>query len=168
MVYPTMVDFQRAFDDAMRELEHPGLAVPTRGVPTFEHPPANPLRSGPRHDLQALKDEMLRTASEIIQGPVPHHGRVDWSGRIIKGWLGRAWCSNQPGVGPIKINLVLDSPDISEGAMKFLLWHEYLHLYLMGGHSDGFRKFERSWPEWARWDRELDGLNERFGVEYWR
>ena len=167
VIYPTMLEFRRAFDDALREIDYPGAAAVPKGVPMFEPPPSNPLRPGPHHDLQKLMAEMLDHASKLIVGPLPHQGPLEWPRRPIKGWFGKAWHGNQPGIGPIKINVLLDSPDFSEATLLYLLWHEYLHLYLLGGHTEEFRRLERLWPSHAACDREMDGLNEKFGVQYW-
>jgi Zn-dependent peptidase ImmA (M78 family) len=67
----------------------------------------------------------------------------------------------------IRINCLLNSPDITAETMKFLLWHEYLHLYLQQSHTTEFREREAKWPTRIEADRELDTLNERFGVSYW-
>jgi superfamily II DNA or RNA helicase len=170
IIYPTMLEFRRAFDDAMRELEHPGAISPRKGVPMFEPPPSNPLRSGPgphHDDLENLMAETLRRGSELI-GPLLHHqGSIEWSRRPIKGWYGKAWYGDQSGVGTIKINVLLDSADFSEAALLYLLWHEYLHLYLMDGHTEEFRRLEDLWPGHSTCKRRMDALNEEFGVQYW-
>ena len=167
VIYPTMLEFRRAFDDAMLEIEHPGAMAPPKGVPMFEPPPSNSLRPGPHHDLHKLMAEMLRYGSELVGRPLPHYGPIEWSRRPIKGWYGKAWHGNQPGIGPIKINMLLDSPDFSQATLLYLLWHEYLHLYLLVGHTEEFRRLERLWPAYAACDREMDALNEKFGVQYW-
>jgi superfamily II DNA or RNA helicase len=169
VLYPTMLEYRRAFDDAMRELEHPGAAKPPKGVPMFEPPPSTPLRPGPHHDLRKLMAETLRRGADLLGRQLPHSGEVDWSRRPIKGWFGKAWPTNNIGVGPIRVNSLLDSPDFLESTIRFLLWHEYLHLYLMEtGHTDEFRKLERMWPGHDAGDKEMDSLNEKFGVQYWR
>ncbi len=63
--------------------------------------------------------------------------------------------------------VLLDSPDVSAETMRYLLWHEYLHLHLKSLHTKTFRELERRWPTSVDGDRELDTLNERFGVQYW-
>jgi len=136
-------------------------------VPMFEPPPNNPIRPGPHHDLNALLKETLADGAKLLGRDLPHHGAVEWSRRFIKGYYGKAWFKQQAGVGPIKINVLLDSPDVSAATMKFLLWHEYLHLYLMAKHTEEFRRLERMWPGYVECDRELDALNEKFGVQYW-
>ena len=67
----------------------------------------------------------------------------------------------------LRITRLLDSPDISVPTMRFLLWHEFLHVYLASGHTQTFREHERLWPGCVEAERELDTLNETFGVQYW-
>ncbi|MEO7507479.1 MAG: DEAD/DEAH box helicase [Pyrinomonadaceae bacterium] len=170
IIYPTTLEFRRAFDDAMRELEHPESKQAPKGIPMFEPPPSNPLRSGPgpHHDeLAELMVEVLRQGSELLDEPLRHEGSIEWSRRPIKGWYGMAWHDKQPGIGRIKINVLLDSADFSKASLLFLLWHEYLHLHLMEGHTEEFRRLERLWPDRTTCDRELDALNENFGIQYW-
>jgi hypothetical protein len=51
--------------------------------------------------------------------------------------------------------------------MKFLLWHEFLHVHLSQLHTPTFRELERKWPNMVEADRQLDTLNEKFGIQYW-
>jgi hypothetical protein len=51
--------------------------------------------------------------------------------------------------------------------MRFLIWHGLLHVHLSSGHTKTFRAYERRWPGYVEADRELDNLNEKFGVQYW-
>jgi superfamily II DNA or RNA helicase len=167
VIYPTSLEFRRAFDDAVRELEHPEAARPPKGVPMFEPPPSNPLRPGPCHDLRALMDETLSEGAKLLGRELQHRGELEWTRRPMKGWFGMATLGHQAGVGRIRISVLLDSPDVSAATLKFLLWHEYLHLHLMALHTEEFRRLERLWPGYIECDREMDSLNERFGVQYW-
>jgi hypothetical protein len=166
-IYGSTSAFRAAFDDAMRELEHPGERPPPKGVPMFEPPASNPLQPGPHHDLAKLMAETLERGSALLGRPLRHDGELAWSRRIIKGWYGVANLGNQPGVGRIRINVLLDSPDVSAETMRFLLWHEFLHLHLLALHTEEFRRLEHLWPRYTVCDRELDALNERFGIQYW-
>ena len=65
------------------------------------------------------------------------------------------------------MNRLLNSRDVSAETIRFLLWHEFLHTHLRQGHTPTFRDHERRWPGVVEADRELDTLNERFGVQYW-
>ena len=139
----------------MRELEFPGEAPPPKGIVLFEPPPSNPLRPGPYHDLAKLFAEMLGKGSELLGKPLQHDGPVEWSGRIIKGWFGLAHTHGALN-GRIRINCLLDSADFSEETLRFLLWHEYLHIHLKQGHTEEFRRLERMWPDFAACNREMD------------
>lgn len=167
VVYPTMVDFRRSFDDAMRELEHPSDAPRPKGVPVFELVGISTMRPGPAHDLEELMVEMLAEGSNLLRTPLTHSGALRWSKRPIKGWFGIAEFGDQPGNGDIRINVVLDSPDFSRETLLYLLWHEYLHIHLLAGHTEEFRRLEHLWPDHSVRDREMDSLNDRFGVQYW-
>jgi superfamily II DNA or RNA helicase len=166
VLYPSLVDFRRAFDDAMREIEFPETAPQPKGTVIFEPLPSNPLQPGPYHDLQKLFAEMLAQGSRLLGRPLQHDGSVEWSRRVIKGWFGMADFLG-PGRGLIRINCLFDSVDVSAAAMKFLLWHEYLHVHLAQLHTPEFRRLERMWPDYAACNREMDALHEKFGIQYW-
>ncbi len=169
-IYPTMREFRAAIEDALYEKAHPDEAtrVP-RAVPLFDPRPEDQMRPGPAHDLGPLMAETLAIGSELLGMPLPHGGEIVWTKRLVKGWYGMAHydASTPNGHGRIRINRLMDSPDVSAETMRFLLWHEYLHLYLKAGHTPTFRELERKWPDWVGCDREMYNLNERFGIQYW-
>lgn len=115
--------------------------------------------------------DVLRNGQGILgkSEPLPHCGDVIWTQRLVKGWYGKAYfdVTNPHGHGLIRINRLLDSPSVDVDTLRFLLWHEYLHLYLKAGHTKEYRRLERMWPDYADADRFLDNLNEVFGVQYW-
>lgn len=166
VIYPTAIDFRRAFDDAMRELSFPGEAPPPKGVVLFEPPSSNPLRPGPHHDLRRLMQEMLILGRDILATELAEPGPIAWTRRYVKGWFGKAYWHG-PRAPLIRVNCLLDSPDVSSDTLRFLLWHELLHMHLKQGHTPEFRRLERLWPEHQACDREMDGLHEKFGVQYW-
>jgi len=166
-IYPELREYQAAIDGALYELEHPGEATRDRkAVPVFDPRPDQLLAPGPTHDLKALLSEVLVTGAKLLDLPtLEYAGGLEWSGRLVKGWYGRAYFSTTPAL--IKLNRLLDSPDFSAETVRFLLWHEFLHVHLAQGHTKTFRQLERLWPTMLECDRELDTLNERFGVQYW-
>lgn len=169
-IYPTLREFRSAVEDALYEKTHPDDATrQVRAVPVFSPRPEEQMRPGPAHDLGPLMAEVLTTGSTIAGVALAHTGELIWTKRLVKGWYGHAWwnATTPSGHGLIKINKLMDSPDVSAETLRFLLWHEYLHLFLKSGHTKAFRELERKWPEWLRCDREMDSLNERFGVQYW-
>ncbi len=171
-IYPNLREFRAAIEDALYERHHPEEAtrVP-RAVPIFDPRPDQQLRPGQEHNLDALLREVLERGRELLglSEPLPREGRLEWTDRLLKGWYGKAFFDDgaAPGHGLIRINRLLQSPDVSAETMRFLLWHEYLHLYLRQGHTPTFRELERRWFGVAAADRELDTLNERFGIQYW-
>ena len=166
VIYPTAVDFRRAFDDGMRELAFPQDGRPPKGIVLFEPPSGNPLRPGPHHDLTTLLATALARGSQLLETPLSHSGPLEWTSRYIKGWFGMADLKG-PYAGRIRINRLLDSADVSVETMTFLMWHEFLHLHLQQGHTPQFRRQERLWPGYQACDREMDSLHEKFGVQYW-
>jgi superfamily II DNA or RNA helicase len=172
-IYPTLREYRSAVEDALYELAHPEDANRNvLGIPVFEPRPEDQLTAGPGqcHELERLMPEVLAVGAKLLGlASLPHEGPVEWSRRLIKGWYGKAnWEPDaRPGHGKIRINCLLDSPGIGREVIQFLLWHEYLHLHLLGGHTPQFRELERKWPGMIEADRVLDNLNERFGVQYW-
>jgi hypothetical protein len=116
--------------------------------------------------LSKLFAEMLAQGSKLLGKSLQHDGSVEWSNRVIKGWFGIA-CFMGPRRGLIRINRLLDSTDFSAETTRFLLWHDYLHIYLAQLHTEEFRRLERMWPDYAICMREMDALNEKFDVQYW-
>lgn len=172
VVYPTSRAFQSAVNDALYELEHPDEAthVP-RAVPVFEPGPKDQMTLGPHHSLPTLFADVLRQGSALLDADLSTSASVSpqWSNRILKNVYGWAkWQPNEAhGQGRIMINRLLDSPDVSADTLKFLLWHEFLHLHLQALHTPTFRELERKWPGHQDAHRELFNLGERFGVTYW-
>ncbi len=171
-IYPNLIDYGEAIDAALREMKHGGEPIrDPKAVPVFSTLPKNPLRDGPAYDLVELMAEVLVDGQRHLGKSefLPHFGEVVWTTRLVKGWYGKAYfeVTNPNGYGLIRINKLLDSPSVDVDTLRFLLWHEYLHLYLKAGHTKEFRRLERMWPGYANADRFLDNLNEVFGVQYW-
>ncbi len=166
-IYPHLREYHAAIDDALFEIDHPDEATRShRAVPVFTPRPEDQLAPGPTHDLATLMAEVLVRGAELLGVPeLKYDGELSWSRRILKGWFGMAYLQATP--KRIRINKLLDSPDINPDTMRFLLWHESLHIHLSQGHTKTFRDLERRWPGMVDADRQLLTLNERFGVSYW-
>ena len=103
--------------------------------------------------------EVLEEGKALLNVPdLPFAGHLEWTARIIKGWYGRAYWGRHvsSGTGTIRINRLLNSPDVCPATMRFLLWHEYLHLYLQQLHTRTFKELEAKWPGKIKSDRELE------------
>ena len=171
-MYPTMRAFQDAVHDAVYELHNPEEATRgRRAIPVFDSRPDVAMRPAPHHDLQALLAEVLGDAGRLLGLPAAPRcaATITWTRRRVKGWYAKAYFDKAlpHGTGRIRVNSLLDSPDLSAETMRFLLWHEFLHLHLQDGHTPVFKELERRWPTSQGGDRELYNLNERFSVQYW-
>lgn len=166
-IYPNRRDYQQAIDDAVYELRNPKDSTRrAKGIPIFDPRPEDQLRPGPTHDLPRLMTEVLEQGKALLGLEVlTFDGTLEWSSRLIKGWYGMAYPTEVP--TRIRINRLLDSPDFDAEHLRFLLWHEFLHVHLRQGHTPTFRELERKWPTHVAADRALDTLNERFGIQYW-
>lgn len=169
-IYPTLRDFRSAIEDALYERRHPREATRRPvGTPIFEPRPDHTIRSG-EHDLAALFAETLQRGPDLLGTPLVHVGPVRWTRRPIKGfWAYARYKDDEPhGHGEIRVNKLLNSEDVSPDTLRFLLWHEYLHLHLKSRRHDAhFRELERLWPNWLDHDRALDNLPEEHGLRYW-
>lgn len=142
---------------------------PSLGSVVFEPWGNTPLSPGPHHDLDKIISDVLVQGQQIHGlSSLPWKGTIRWTNRPIKGWYGKAeWDqTSMKGAGQIKINCLLDSPDVSEKTLAYLVWHEYLHLFLQVGHTPMFRKLERKFPGSRNAERELETLNERFEFQF--
>ena len=173
-IYPTMRDYRSAIDDAIHELNYPDDSTRTmRAVPIFDPRSDQMLTAGSRDegDLRRLLAEALERGGQLLglDAPPVHSGELEWTTRLVKGWYAMAHFDLETphGHGRIRVNRLLNSPDVSDETLRFLLWHEYLHLHLKALHTKTFRDLERRWPTCVDASRSLDTLNERFGVQYW-
>jgi hypothetical protein len=171
-IYPSLREYWSAIEDALHEARYPHESTRRpRAVPIFEPRADQQLTPGPHHDLARLLRETLKVAKRILDLPAIDATKIEieWTRRLVKGWYAMAYYyTEEPaGVGRIRVNRLLDTPDLSEEALRYLLWHEYLHLHLKAAHPKGFRELEHRWPTAQEGDRELYTLNERFGIQYW-
>jgi hypothetical protein len=170
-VYPLFAEYVAAVEEAISEWRFPGSSIyESKWQPVFGQLPGEPLAPGPgpAHDLSSLFVEMLEKGVSILgsqQGTEIWRDQVvvRWTERTMKGKFGDAdWNKNS-----IRVNCLLDSPDVSVETVRFLLWHEFLHIYREEGHTPEFRQLERQWPGAIEADHELDTLDERFNIRYW-
>ena len=170
-IYPDLREYRAAIEDALFEVENPDEATQRQlAEPIFDPRPDQQLAPGPTHDLAALMPEVLHTGAGLLGVPeLKHVGPLEWTKRILKGWYAFAYWKDHtaPATGRIRVNCLLDSPDVSQATIRFLLWHEYLHLHLKQLHTPTFRELEKKWPNYNDAWRELFNLNEKFGVQYW-
>jgi superfamily II DNA or RNA helicase len=162
-VYPTVKDFYDAVHVALSDLMYDGDNRAPATV-NFEPLPTRRLKDDAPHDLSKLLERTLKTGSSLLSLPsLPPSEPPTWSRRPVKSWWGIAdWHKNT-----IRINRLMNSSDVSAEAVCFVLWHEYLHLFLKQLHTGEFRALEKKWPGWKECDREIERLKDRFDIWYW-
>ena len=163
-VFRSQRELAEAVNQALLDKQDPQSSTrPVRGTPVFDPGPERLLSRNGQHNLPKLMAEMLKTARTILDSPgIEFSGVPRWTERTIKGWFGKAFLESRE----IKINCLLNSKDFSAASLRFLLFHEFLHIHLQMGHTPKFRELERKWPEYREADREMVNLNERFSLEY--
>lgn len=171
-IYGSFQEFRDSVQREINDLASQKAGKKARlGVVDFEAWGSKLLAPGPCHNIEKIIKSTLEKAIKLRYFPdFPWRGTIQWTRRPIKGWYGKAtWTDESPkGTGEIKINCLLDSPDVSESTLEFLVWHEYLHLFLQSGHTPVFRKLEKMWPGIRMAEQELETLDERFDFSfYW-
>lgn len=170
-IYPSLRAFSSAIEDARFEIRYPAEATRQhKAVPLFHRRTDIPLQLTPCHDLAELSEEVFKQVPKLLSAEAPLvRPTIEWTKRLVKGWYGTAsWETDSlRGSGRIRINTLLNSPDVDSNVIQYLVWHEYLHLYLQAGHTPEFRNYERRWSGYQECDRFLDNLNEKFEVQYW-
>ncbi len=165
-VYPERADFSAAIEDALQDIEDPASRTRKQpAVPVFDESwPEAPLSPGPAHELGPLFARVLERGKDILGVSQLPGDPIDlsWTGVVLKGRFGDATIE-----APlrIRVNRLLNSPDVPATVLEFLLWHELLHVHLRAGHTKRFRELEWKWPGHVEADRFLDTLNERFKWE---
>lgn len=163
-VYASEQEFYTAIQGAVEELEY-GSKPPA--TVNFIPLPDTQLKDDKPYDLSVLMKEVLGQGMAILGvGDLIVSQQPEWSRRPVKSWWGHAqWRLDTPaGHGRLRINRLLNSSGVSEDAIKYLLWHEYLHLHLKQGHTKEFRRLEKLWPSYMDWDREIDQLAEKYDI----
>ncbi len=172
-IYPSVETYRAAIDRALVELPNGDSPAPHKNpmIPIFE-PKSHemlPYTEG-HHDLERLLAEVMKEGAPLLGLPnLPGEPTTGWTRHVVKGKFAQAkWEANEKhGDGVVTVNRLLQSKDVPASTIKFLLWHEYLHLFLKDGHSPPFRERERLWPGQVAADRDLDTLTQRFGVRFW-
>ena len=90
--------------------------------------------------------------------------KIAWSNNVVRDWyaLCERYIDNGKVLYQIYVNKLLSSPNIERELIKYLIFHELLHLNGYWSHDMEFRKREWSYPDSDKWDGILDSL----GVEY--
>lgn len=170
-IYPSIQIYRAAIDRALVTDPDDGAQHRNPMIPIFEPQPHEmlPFTEG-HHDLERLLAEVLVEGAPLLGLPMlPGEPTVGWTRHVVKGKFAQAkWeVDGKHGDGVITVNRLLQSREVPTSTIKFLLWHEYLHLFLKALHPPAFRERERMWPNHVAADQDLDTLTQRFGAKFW-
>ena len=106
-----------------------------------------PYKIQPTHDLNKLMEEVI---NEMFEGDYPGINTIIWTDKAYSGYYG----IYHPG-GNIRINKILDSPEVDREVVKFLIYHELLHRDYEK-HDKNFYREEHKYPNYTEHNRFLD------------
>lgn len=115
------------------------------------------LSAGPKYDLNNLYEKV---AKEMFKGQLNRPATVSWSSRAFKGFWGYFRKSDRK----LIINCQLDSPDVPQNVVEFVLYHELLHADGLSAHNKDFKKEERKFDKWEDCEHFLDTIHENFAL----
>ena len=118
------------------------------------------------HDLHQYLEEVLEMFPRLKADKLVD---ILWSKTVIKNnWLALCeWYPKlpaKPELFVIKINLLFSSPEIDKEVIKYLIFHELLHVNGYIDHDREFRAREWQYPDSARLDNILDSLTLKFNT----
>lgn len=113
----------------------------------------------PCHDIEQLAQEVI---DEMFEGTYSGKGNVKWTDKPYKGFYGRFWHESED----IEINCVLNSKDVKEEVIKYLIYHEMLHKDYKY-HDKAFKIEEHKYPHWEEYDNFLDEKMYKFDIKEW-
>lgn len=106
-----------------------------------------PYRLEPTYDLQELTKEVI---DERLDGDYPGVESVMWTSKPYRSFYGKYFMG-----GKIRINCLLNSPEVARETVKFVIYHELLHR-VYWRHDKEFYRREHMYPNYTEHNRFLD------------
>jgi hypothetical protein len=116
-----------------------------------------PFDRTPVYDLDELVQEVK---DEMFGGHFDGLGTITWTDKAYKGYYGIHYRDTHN----IKINSVLNSKDVPREVVKFIIYHEMLHLNNRN-HDSFFRELEHKYPHYEEYDHFLDTHMAQFDIK---
>lgn len=146
-------------------------------VPTVRGPDRVDHRFGVgAHNLDAIL-ERVRIDATLFNQPLPAPmGGIAWTKRALGSlWADYRWSDDEP--PKIRVNVLLDSPDVDEQIIEFLVYHELLHHQdyvekktdprknaIYSPHDRDFREREARHPALLKANAWIDTFHERLAA----
>ena len=116
-----------------------------------------PFDSTPVYDLNELVQEVT---NEMFSGKYDGISSINWTDKPESRYFGAFYFADNH----IVINCILNSRDVPREAVKYVIYHEMLHLNYPY-HTKAFREQEHKYPEYYKWDQFLDGTFQDFDIK---
>lgn len=134
--------------------------IPPLGIRIEELPEEIiPYRMGPFHDLHELVSEVK---NEMFGGSYDGISSISWTDKPYKTYYGKYYYFDNR----IKINCVLNSPDVPRETVKYVVYHELLHRDYFR-HDTKFRIMEHKYPEYPEHERFFVSQMSIFDIKEW-
>ncbi|MGH4139460.1 DEAD/DEAH box helicase family protein [Clostridium sp.] len=122
--------------------------IPPIGIKVEEMPiELIPFRQEPIYDIKVLTKEVI---NEMFEGEFTGIKSIDWTDKVYKQYYGVYRLDDS-----IRINCLLNSPDVPRETVKYVIYHELLH-HKYWNHDKTFRKEEHKYPDYTEHERFLD------------
>jgi len=118
--------------------------------------------STPEYDLNELTGEVIE---EMFEGDQSRFPQISWTERRYASYFGQYNYCKDRSKDFIKINCILNSPDVPREVVKYIIYHEMLHRDNRL-HNPAFRAMEHLYPGWVEHERFLDGTFFKFDINY--
>lgn len=116
-----------------------------------------PFDTTPFYDLNELEREVT---NEMFGGRYEGISSINWTDKPESKYFGVFYYADNH----IMINCILNSRDVPREAVKYVIYHEMLHLQYHN-HGKLFREQEHKYPEYYKWDQFLDGTFQDFDIK---
>lgn len=116
-----------------------------------------PFDSAPVYDLSELVQEVT---NEMFGGKYDGISSINWTDKPESKYFGAFYFTDNH----IVINCILNSRDVPREAVKYVIYHEMLHLNYPY-HTKEFREQEHKYPKYYKWDQFLDGTFQDFDIK---
>lgn len=116
-----------------------------------------PFDTTPFYDLNEL---MREVTNEMFGGKYEGISSINWTDKPESKCFGEFYYADNH----IMINCILNSCDVPREAVKYVIYHEMLHLQYRN-HGKLFREQEHKYPEYFKWDQFLDGTFQDFDIK---
>lgn len=168
-LFPSASDYGQTVYQAIADILNPPACdqfSPGMPLVDFDDTAMDLGEDRPRLSLKPILSDVIREGSALLgdlaRGKVLPS--IEWTTNVLWGYFGRAEypaTDSAPGSGRIKINRILRFSEVPEEVLRYVVWHEYLHVRLRCKHTREFRELERKWKNSSDREQYLTKLNTR-------